>query len=168
MGRVNPAKRGGTVERHLSSDQTFREWSHDSNSTDNTKLIKVWRTENVCKMRYREGQTPRTRVRKLVAPLRYEDENTPISDAFTKQIRQALDNLRDKRGATVRFIGYTDDAPLTGPDESTYGNHLSLSKARAHHAALAIQEILGLPASAIESDGRGVCHPLASHETAQR
>src|SRR5204862_450568 len=70
-------------------------------------------------------------------------------------------------GSTVRFIGYTDDAPLTGPHESTYGNHLSWSKARAHHAALAMQEILGLPASAIESDGRGASHPLASNETAQ-
>src|SRR5881296_4548037 len=167
VGQVNTAKPGEPVERHLSSDQTFREWSHDSNSTDKTKLIKVCREENVCKMRYREGQTPRTRVRKLVSPLRYEDENTPISDAFTRQVRQALDNLRDKRGVTVRFIGYTDDAALTGLDESTYGNHLSLSKARAHRVALAMQEILGLPASAIESDGRGASHPLASNETAQ-
>ncbi len=167
IGQVNTAKPGEPVERHLSSDQTFREWSHDSNSTDKTKLIKVCRAENVCKMRYREGQTPRMRVRKLVAPLRYEDENTPISDAFTSQVRQALDNLRDKRGVTVRFIGYTDDAPLTGLDESTYGNHLSLSKARAHRVALEMQKILGLPASAIESDGRGASHPLASNETAQ-
>src|SRR5229473_2898143 len=167
IGQVNTAKPGEPVERHLSSDQAFREWSHDSNSTDKTKLIKVCRAENVCKMRYREGQTPRTRVRKLVAPLRYEDENTPISDAFTSQVRQALDNLRDKRGVTVRFIGYTDDAPLTGLDESTYGNHLSLSKARAHRVALEMQKILGLPASAIESDGRGASHPLASNETAQ-
>src|SRR5690242_12703037 len=68
---------------------------------------------------------------------------------------------------TVRFIGYTDDAPLTGLDESTYGNHLSLSKARAHRVALEMQKILGLPASAIESDGRGASHPLASNETAQ-
>src|SRR6266852_4487184 len=148
VGQVSTAKPGEPVERHLSSDQTFREWSHDSKQTGETKLIKVCRAETVCKMRY-------------------EDETTPISDAFTKQVRQALDNLRDKRGVTVRFIGYTDDAPLTSPDESTYGNHLSLSKARAHHAALAMQEILGLPASAIESDGRGVSHPLASNETAQ-
>jgi len=55
-------------------------------------------------MRYREGNTPRMRVRNLVAPMRYEDETTLISDAFTKQVRQALDNLRDKRGVTVRFI----------------------------------------------------------------
>jgi flagellar motor protein MotB len=167
VSQVNTAKPGEPVERHLSSDQTFREWSHESNSTDKTKLIKVCRAENVCKMRYLEGQTPRTRVRKLVAPLRYEDENTPISDAFTRQVRQALDNLRDKRGVTVRFIGYTDDAPLTGLDESTYGNQLSLSKARAHRVALEMQKILGLPASAIESDGRGASHPLASNETAQ-
>src|SRR5260370_38987396 len=129
VSQVNTAKPGEPVERHLSSDQTFREWSHDSNSTDKTKLIKVCRAENVCKMRYREGQTPRTRVRKLVAPLRDEDENTPISDAFTSQVRQALDNLRDKRGVTARFIGYTDAAALTGIDESTYGNHLAVARA---------------------------------------
>src|SRR6266852_3075603 len=167
VGQVNTAKPGEPVERHLSSDQTFREWSHDSKPSDETKLIKVCRVEAVCKMRYREGQTLRTRVRNLVVPLRNEDETTPISDAFTKQVRQALDNLRDKRGVTVRFIGYTDDAPLTGLDESTYGNQLSLSKARAHRVALEMQKILGLPASAIESDGRGASHPLASNETAQ-
>ena len=87
--------------------------------------------------------------------------------ARDQQVRQALDNLRDKRGLTVRFIGYTDDAPLTGRDASTYDNNLSLSKARAHRVALAAQKILALPASAIESDGRGASHPLASNETAQ-
>jgi len=162
IGQVNTAKPGEPVERHLSSDQPLREWSHDANSTDKTKLIKVCRAENVCKMRYREGQTPRTRVRNLVAPLRYVDENTPISDAFTRQVRQALDNLRDKRDVKVRFIAYTDDVPLTGLDESTYGNQLSLSKARAHRVALEMQKILGLPASAIESDGRGASRPIAS------
>src|SRR5215472_13773710 len=166
IGQVNTAKPGEPVERHLSSDQNFREWSHESNSTDATKRIKVCRVQNVCKMRYKEGNTPRTRVRNLVVPLRYEDENVHISDAFTKQVKQALDNLRDKQGVTVRFIGYTDDAPLTGRDENTYGNHLSLSKARAQRVAQAMQQILGLPASAIESDGRGATHPIASNETA--
>src|SRR5258708_5289661 len=167
IGQVNTAKPGEPVERHLSSDQTFQEWSHDSTSTDKTKLIKVCRAENVCKMRYREGQTPRTRVRNLAAPLRYEDENTPISDAFTRQVRQALDNLRDKRGVAVRIIGYTDDAPLTGLDESTYGNHLSLSKARAHGVGWKMKKILGLPGGGMEREGGGDPPPLASNETAQ-
>jgi flagellar motor protein MotB len=165
--QVNTAKPGELVERHLSSDQTFRQWSRESNQTDETKVIKVCRVETVCKMRYREGQTPRTRVRNLVVPLRYEDENIPISDAFAKQVRQAFNNLRDKQGVKVRFIGYTDDAPLTGRDASTYGDHLSLSKARAHRVALAMQEILELPASAIESEGRGASNPVASNETVQ-
>ena len=167
IGQVNMVKPGEPVERHLSSDQTFREWSHDSNPTDDVKRIKVCRVETVCKMRYKEGQTPRTRVRNLVLPLRYEDETVSISDAFTRQVRQALDKLRDKQGVTARFIGYTDDAPLTGRDESIYGNQLALSKARAKRVALAMQQVLGLPASAIESDGRGASHPVASNETAQ-
>src|SRR5215831_16269616 len=167
IGQVNTAKPGQPVERHLSSDQTMKQWSHDPNQPDNIKRIKVCRVEDVCKMRYKEGQTPRTRVKNLVVPLRYQDENVAISDAFTKQIQQALSNLHDKQGVTIRFIGYTDDAPLTGRDESLYGNPLALSKARAQRAALAMQRILGLPASAIESDGRGATHPLASNATVQ-
>src|SRR5438034_1489628 len=81
------AKPGEPVERHLSSDQTLREWSLDPNVTDDVKRIKVCRVETVCKMRFKEGETPRTRVRNLVVPLRYEDENTPISEAFTRQVR---------------------------------------------------------------------------------
>lgn len=167
IGQVNTAKPGEPAERHLSSDQAMKEWSHDANRTDDIKRIKVCRVENVCKMRYKEGQTPRMRVKNLVMPLRYDDENVPIPDAFTRQVQQALNNLRDKQGVTVRFIGYTDDAPLTGRDERLYGNPLSLSKARAQRVALAMQKILGLSASAIESDGRGASHPLASNASVQ-
>jgi flagellar motor protein MotB len=167
IGQVNMVKPGEPVERHLSNDQTFREWSHDSNSTDQVKRIKVCRVETVCRMRYKEGQTPRTRVRNLVLPLRYEDDTVPISDAFTRQVRQAVDNMRDKQGVTLRFIGYTDDTPLIGSDETIYENQISLSKARAKRVALAMQKVLGLPASAIESDGRGPSRPVASNETAQ-
>src|SRR5215510_11204632 len=153
-GQIKTAKPGEQVERHLSGDQTFKEWSLDANVTDDIKRIKVCRVQELCKMRFMEGQTPRMRVRNLVAPLRYESETIAISEDFTRQVRQAFSNLEGKQGVKIRFIGYTDDAPLTGRDESTYGNHLSLSKAMAQRVALAMQEILGLPASAIESDGR--------------
>jgi flagellar motor protein MotB len=166
-GQVNTITPGNPVERHLSADQTLREWSHNPSQTEDLKRVKVCRVETVCKMRYREGFTPRTRVRSLVVPLRYTDESISIPENFTKQVRQALDNLHDKHGVTVRFIGYTDDAQLTGSDESTYGDHLSLSKARAHRVALAMRQILGLPSLAIESDGRGASHPIASNETVQ-
>src|SRR5436309_9814211 len=166
-GQIKTAKPGEPVERQLSGDQKFREWSLDANVADDIKRIKVCRVEDVCKMRFKEGETPRMRVRNLVVPLRYEDENIPVTEAFTRQVQQAVDNLRDRQGVTVRFIGYTDDAPLTGRDEQTYGNHLSLSKARAQRVALAMQEKLGLPGSAVESDGRGDSHRVASNETVQ-
>src|SRR6266478_9685742 len=47
VGQVSTAKPGEPVERHLSSDQTLREWSHDSKPTGETKLIKVCRVETV-------------------------------------------------------------------------------------------------------------------------
>ena len=134
---------------------------------DDIKRIKVCRMETVCKLRYQEGHARRARVRNLVVPLRYEDETTELSAEFTQQVRQALDNLRNKQHVVVRFIGYTDDLPLTGRNERIYGSHLSLSKARAHRVALAIQESLGLPTSAVESDGRGTALPVASNQTSQ-
>ena len=135
--------------------------------SDDIKRIKVCRMETVCKLRYREGHGRRARVRNLVVPLRYEDETTPISEEFTRQVRQALYNLQDKQNVAVRFLGYTDDAPLTGRNERIYGNHLSLSKAKALRVALAVQETLELPTSAIESDGRGASRAVASNETTQ-
>lgn len=166
-GQVNLLKPGQPVERHLSSDEPVREWSHESGRAEDTKRIKVCRVETVCKMRYREGYTARTRVKNLVMPLLYQDDTISLPDNFTKQIRQALDNLQDKHGVTIRFVGYTDSAPLTGRDESTYGDHLALSKARAQRVALATRRTLGLPDSQIESDGRGDSNPVASNETAQ-
>src|SRR5207249_6675289 len=56
---------------------------------------------------------------------------------------------------------------LSGRDQNIYGDHLSLSKARAQRVALAMQQTLGLPASAIESDGRGASQPVASNDTVQ-
>src|SRR5204862_6235554 len=79
VGQDSTAKPGEPVERHLSSDQTFREWSHDSKPTGETKLIKFCRAETVCKMRYRSGNTPRLRVRNLVEPMQSEDETRPTS-----------------------------------------------------------------------------------------
>jgi flagellar motor protein MotB len=135
--------------------------------TDDFKRVKVCRVETVCKLRYQEGHERRARVRNLVAPLHFEDDSSGVTEAFTAQVRQALSNLRDKQDVHVRFIGHTDDVPLSGRTESIYGNHLSLSKARAHRVALAMQELLSLPSSAFESDGRGASQPVASNETAQ-
>jgi len=133
--------------------------------TEDFRRVKVCRVQTVCKLRYRDGHAHRARVRNLVAPLHYETESLGLTDEFRRQVHQALDNLGGQQNVRVRFIGHTDDAPLTGRAESIYGTHLSMSKARAHRVALAMQEALDLPAGAVESEGRGAAAPVASNET---
>ncbi len=85
------------------------------------KRFKVCRTETVCKLRYREGEAHRARVRNLIAPLHYGEQGVEVSEAFVRQVQQALHDLAKERNVTVKFIGFSDDAPLTGRDERIYG-----------------------------------------------
>ena len=64
---------------------------------EDIRRIKVCRMETVCKMRYLEGHARRARVRNLIVPLRYDDETAALPETFTAQVRQALDNLRDRQ-----------------------------------------------------------------------
>jgi flagellar motor protein MotB len=166
-GQVQTTRPGESNERHLSGDQTFLEWSGDLAATDDSRRIRVCRVETVCEMRFREGNTPRTRVRNLVAPLRYEEPAAPANEFFVTQVRQALSNLQQRRGVTVRFIAFTDDAPLDTNEQVVYGDHLSLSRAVALRVAQSMAATLALPESAIESDGRGAAQPVASNATPQ-
>jgi flagellar motor protein MotB len=134
---------------------------------DDFRRVKICRIETVCKMRFKEGHTRRARIRNVVAPLHFEDETTNVPDAFAQQVRQALHNLQGKQNLVVKFIGYTDDAPLSARNERIYGTQIALSKARAHRVALAVQEALKLPTVAVSSDGRGATMPLGSNDTAQ-
>ena len=131
------------------------------------KQVKICRMQTLCKLRFKEGAARRARVSNVVPPLHYDQENVQVSPEFVKQIKKALNNLRDKSNVVVKFIGYTDEVALTGRDERIYGDLVALSKARAHRVALAVQEALKLPSTAFASDGRGAVAPLAANDTAQ-
>ena len=91
--------------------------------------------------------------------------STDIPAEFQQKLLQVLGNLKDKRNVVVKFIAYTDNSPLAGRDERIYGDHKGLSKARARRVALAVQDALKLPASALESDGKGASNPVAPNDT---
>ena len=130
------------------------------------RQVKVCRVEKVCKLRYLDGEARRARVKNLVPPLHFGEETVRVPDAFVQQVGQALQNLGNKQNVTVKFVGFTDGAPLTGRVERIYGTPLALSKAMAYRVALATKDALNLPTAAIASDGRGATQPLASDETA--
>ncbi len=127
--------------------------------------IKVCRVETVCKLRFKEGMAHRARIKNLVEPLRYDEENMQIPAEFLQQLQRAQQNLHGRSGVVMKFIGHTDSLPLDGRDLRLYATHLSLSKARARRVALAIQDALHLPNSAVDSDGKGDKYSLAANDT---
>ncbi|MFW2374794.1 MAG: OmpA family protein [Gammaproteobacteria bacterium] len=127
--------------------------------------IKVCRKETVCKLRYKEGNARRAKLKNLVSPLRMEENQTDIPAEFMRQITEVLANLRSKKNVVIRFVGHTDNLPLEGRDARIYGNHDSFSKARARRVALAVKDALGLSNSAISSDGKGLSYPVATNDT---
>ncbi len=129
------------------------------------KRVKVCRMETVCKLRYVDGHAHRARVQNLIAPLHYGAESIDVNEDFVERVRQTFENLADKQNVVVKFLGYTDDVPLSGRTERIYGDHVGLSKARARRVALAVQDNLNLSTDAIESDGRGAKRPLGSNQT---
>ena len=130
------------------------------------RRIKVCRTEQVCRLRYVDGQERRTRVQNLVPPLRFSEDAIEVSASFVEEIGKAMRNMSDRHNVLVKFIGYTDDSPLSERDERIYGTREGLSKARARRVALAVQEALGLATAAVDSDGRGSTRPIGSNATA--
>jgi flagellar motor protein MotB len=131
------------------------------------KRIKVCRTETVCKLRYKEGHSQRARVKNLIMPLHYDEGMAKVPSKFLQQVRQAMNNLRNKQNLVVKFTAYTDNFPLDERDKRIYGDHFGLSKAVARRVALAVQENLGLVDGETDSQGRGSSRPMASNDTQQ-
>ena len=126
--------------------------------------IKVCRKETVCKLRYKEGNAKRARLRNLVSPLRMQEGQAEIPAEFIRQINEARRNLSDKANVVIRFVGHTDNYPLSDRQQRIYGNHTALSKARARRVALAMADALKLPNTAVGSDGKGETRPVASND----
>jgi flagellar motor protein MotB len=129
--------------------------------------FKVCRTETVCKLHYKDGHFHRARIKNLIPPIHYDKGMIGVPEEFLQQVRQAMKNIREKQNPVVKIIAYSDNIPLKGRDKRIYGDSLGLSKAVARRIALAVQGDLGLPNTAIESEGRGASHPVASNDTQQ-
>ncbi len=127
--------------------------------------IKVCRKETVCKLRYKEGNAKRARLRNLISPLRLEEGQAEIPAEFIREIKEVLSNLSDKKNVLVRFVGHTDNLPLTDRQLRIYGKHIALSKARARRVALGVADVLGLPNTSVGSDGKGETRPVTSNDT---
>lgn len=175
MGETQPVASNATeAGRRLNRRMEVEVWYDESDDklvdkqvviSEELKRIKVCRIEQMCKLSYKAGLSKRARIKNMIAPLHFDDESTGIPAEFQQKLLQVLGNLGNKQNIVVKFIGYTDSSPLAGRDERIYGNHVGLSKARARRVALAVQDALKLPSSAVESDGKGASNPVAPNDT---
>ena len=161
-GAESPRRGRGLVRR---ADEKLRD--QEVLVTEDFKRVKVCRMETVCKLRYQEGHARRARVKNLVAPLHYEERHDR-PDRGVQAAGRAGARQPARQAATC--ASSSSATPTTRRSRAAtkriYGDHVALSKARAHRVALAMQEALDLPSAAIESDGRGAIAPIASNDTA--
>jgi flagellar motor protein MotB len=131
---------------------------------DKLNRLKVCRRETVCKLRYKQGNARRARLRNLIKPLRLAEGETEIPKEFIRQLRDIKNNLSDKENVVIKLVGHTDNLPLEDRDQRIYGGHDALSKARARRVALAIKDALKLSNSQVGSMGKGLHFPVASND----
>ncbi len=127
--------------------------------------VKVCRTETVCKLRYKEGHANRARIKNLVSPLHYDKGMLNVSREFLRQIRQSIKDLGRKQNLVIKFIGYSDNVPLTGRDKRIYGTLTNFTKAVARRAALAVQDDFKPVHIAVETEGKGASYPITTNDT---
>jgi flagellar motor protein MotB len=171
---------GPSVERQLPPDGQFTQWTMEAQSGQvagdegadpevvfdrRPDRVKVCRVEDLCKLRYKEGHARRARIRNMVQPLQVSEDSAGAPQAFLQNLARVAGTLGNRQGVVVRFIGFTDDGPLTGREARIYGSHEALSKALAQRVAQAVQQAQALPGVAIESDGKGAAQPVASNDT---
>jgi uncharacterized repeat protein (TIGR01451 family) len=110
-------------------------------------------------------QTSTVTLDQVVEAVRFPSGKARIPTEAVANLRDALAELQGKKNLRVRFVGHTDDEPLTPRTAAVYRDNQGLSEARARTVAEFMQSALGLPASALEWDGRGDSEPVAWNDT---
>lgn len=81
------------------------------------------------------------------------------------ELKNVLSDLGDKKNVRLKFIGHTDDQPLSARLRAIYGDNIGLSRARAEKAARYFQRQLGLDDDTVFWEGMGPEKPLVTNTT---
>ena len=100
-----------------------------------------------------------------IEPVRFESGFAEIPEDYAEQLQRLLDDFADRDNLRVRFVGHSDDVPLSSRIAPVYGDNQGLSEARAEEVAQFVSEQLGLDPEMVETEGRGFRQPIATNLT---
>ncbi len=115
-----------------------------------------------------------TRVlRGLVQPVSFESGKSYIPATYAAQLNDTLKRYRDYKNLRLKFVGHTDNEPLSPRAAAIYGDNQGLSEARARQVKdLVVEELERLRAASDESgqiksetEGHADRRPIASNES---
>ena len=98
-------------------------------------------------------------------PVRFESGVAEISQEDIDDLQQLLDEYEDRDNLRVRFVGHTDDVPLSVRIAPQFGDNQGLSEARAAEVAEFFSQELALDPGTVEIEGRAFRQPVASNLT---
>jgi flagellar motor protein MotB len=154
---VTEAGLGEPVERQLSDDQTFRQWTQDPASLD---------TERGDRIEVREvaGKKVETvKLRNVIPPIRFESGVAKIPPSYVDKLAEVLDGVRQRANVRVHFVGHADSQALSGDLARVFQDNAGLSRERAGEVAEYFKTALALPPEAISYEWLGDTKPLASN-----
>ena len=99
------------------------------------------------------------------AIIRFQSGKHVITEGQIAELRSKIDSVEGKRNIRLKFIGHTDNEPLSTTSEARYGNNQGLSEYRANETANYVIDKLGLSRDIADTEGMGLRQPIASNDT---
>ncbi len=93
-----------------------------------------------------------------IKAIRFENGQPIIPEGYTERLASTLSNVKDKAGARLSFIGYTNNERMDRRAAMVYGDDIGLSTSRARRAMEMVKQEMGLSDKQVEYEGHGYVH----------
>ena len=148
---------GQATERHLSADRPLTPWILDPAIFEEDQGDRVELRQTVVQ------DVKTVKLANQVPAIHFDEGDAEIPSGYLNQLRDILNNMRDKENVRLHFIGHADSQPLSTELQAIYGDNAGLSRERAGTVAEYCQQQLNLPPEGISYEGLGDSQPVASN-----
>ncbi len=93
-----------------------------------------------------------------IKAIRFKDGQPIIPEGFSERLARTFAEIKDKAGARLSFIGYTNNERMDRRAAMVYGDDIGLSTSRARRAMEIVQQQMALSDKQVEFEGHGFVH----------